>query len=406
MKLITKYLKLYFQSPYLKKELSLAFFPFLLLFTVFYSNNLHLVVFDNTVFNFIFRLSILYYLWILFWRKFAKSLFTYLPLGLVLGIISLTVITDIPNKKIYILVFALLLNLLLYKFVKIRSVLYIFLFFIFISQVIQGFYKKEKRFQVSEDLLKTFDRTKYNQPIQNKLNVYYLLADGYPSFRTLETQDRIDNSEFLQLLTQKGFSTNENAFTNYPRTYTSMQATFQMKHHYYDGLHNINSTEMPISKYVIGGFNPVMSRFYNNGYSVYIIPYKTSDELRLKQEYKKWNGTVNKRVDVESQKQDIYWFLQYLDRIIIPNYPGSYFNEITQKDIEILPTVKLIQINSSYDATNKFIFSNAVFNIKETNPKFMYVHNSTLVNSDICLNKSTKDYHYRKGLIDSIEMCQ
>ena len=254
-----------------------------------------------------------------------------------------------------------------------------------------------------KDFVESFNIAKYNKKIKNKISVYYLLADAYSSFETFRTQDNIDNSIFLEELNKRGFSTNKNAFANYARTYTSLQSTLEMKHHYYKGINSINTTEIANSKYIIGGFNPVMSRFYNNNYSVYITPYKSSEELRKKITPKKWDGKIQKKEDVERQKQDIFWFLTYLDRLVIDNYPGSYFTDINKSFIETLPLVQIPNTKFEYDSSNQFIFSNVILNIKDESPKFVYVHNPTLVDGGICLKAGTKDYYFRKGTIDQLQ---
>ena len=241
------------------------------------------------------------------------------------------------------------------------------------SQLINFFYKYDKRINIiqSEKKSANFDRTieKYTKPLKKSYSVYYLLVDSYPSFETLKKQYNIDNSPFMDYLEKKGFSTNKNAYSNYSGTYMSMQATFQMKHNYYKNM-DFDTTESHISRYIMAGANPVMGRFYNNGFSVYINPY--NDKMSLKKlisHFKKWNGKVEDRIDLDYTKQDIYWFLRYFNLMRSGNLNYLYDKSFHSQNMQ------LVSLEKHKYQENNLLYLKKIQKINiDSVSRFVYIH--------------------------------
>ena len=286
-------LKKYFKSNHFKNDLILSVIPYFMVVLLFYSNNLHLAYFDLSLLKYLLYFSFFSFIWVIIWKKTWFSYLIYLPLGFSLAFSSLLVLTQIPYKVWYFYIFSFSFIFLFGSLKKIQNTTYILITTILITQLIQGVYQYSKINQEKFDISNHFSLRLYKEPLKKSYSVYYLLADAYASFEVLKTEDRLDNSDFINWLEKKGFSVYNNSYSNYARTYTSMQATFEMKHHYYKNM-NLNTTETPNGKYIMAGANPVIARFYNNGFSVYINHYPERFR-KEEQSLKKWNGKVEKK---------------------------------------------------------------------------------------------------------------
>ena len=366
MKILQKIIS-YFKSLTFIQDLVLSFTPSFMFGALFYSNNSHLVHFDNSVLRFLSSLSLLFFIWILISKKafFLK----YLPIGFSFAFCFLVIFQQIPHKNIFIYVFSFLFAILIYYLRNYMKNIYIFYSCILLSQSLQGHFKYKKGTKIN--ISKSFDLSikKYNKPLKKSYSVYYLLVDNYSSFQSFKTIYQIDNSSFLNWLETKGFSVNQNAYSNYARTYTSMQATFQMKHNYYKNM-NLYNLETPIAKYVMAGANPIMGRFYNSGFSVYINPYGLG---KIKQ-ISKWNGKVEKKIDLEFLKNDIYWFIMY-------------YNDITSSDIRVF---NLTSKSSNHGRQEHYIHKIKKINMKES-PVFVYLHFHLNNNYKVCSGNNDRE---------------
>ena len=63
-------------------------------------------------------------------------------------------------------------------------------------------------------------------------NVYYVLADGYPSRSALKRIYGFEQPWFYGALRRRGFEIHHAAYSNYEATMLSMSSTFAMAHHY------------------------------------------------------------------------------------------------------------------------------------------------------------------------------
>lgn len=64
----------------------------------------------------------------------------------------------------------------------------------------------------------------------SKYNVYHIVLDKYTSNKVLEESFNYDNSEFTQILRDKGFKVNLDAHTNYPHSLYSLSSTLNMQY--------------------------------------------------------------------------------------------------------------------------------------------------------------------------------
>ena len=61
-------------------------------------------------------------------------------------------------------------------------------------------------------------------------NVYYIILDGYPRNDVIKKHLNFDNSEFTNLLKQRGFHVAENSYANYSFSSTSISSTMNMNY--------------------------------------------------------------------------------------------------------------------------------------------------------------------------------
>lgn len=65
---------------------------------------------------------------------------------------------------------------------------------------------------------------------KDKPDIYYIVFDRYTNAETLKQQFNYDNSEFIKSLTDKGYTTNNDAYSNYPYTTMSISSTINAQY--------------------------------------------------------------------------------------------------------------------------------------------------------------------------------
>lgn len=93
-------------------------------------------------------------------------------------------------------------------------------------------------FKTTQRLWTIRDQLGYSYPVatieaakqtsKTKPNIYYLVLDRYASNETLERQYSYDNSGWTNFLSDQGFVTRQNAYSNYPFTPQSVSSTLAM----------------------------------------------------------------------------------------------------------------------------------------------------------------------------------
>jgi len=63
-----------------------------------------------------------------------------------------------------------------------------------------------------------------------RMDVYYIILDGYASFSTLKEVYNYDNSDFIQYLEGKGFYIASKSVSNYPSSFLSMASSLNMEY--------------------------------------------------------------------------------------------------------------------------------------------------------------------------------
>lgn len=69
-----------------------------------------------------------------------------------------------------------------------------------------------------------------NQNISSKPDIYYIVFDRLTSPEILKQNFNFDSSELVNFLTQQGFVTRQNAYSNYPFTMSSVSSTMAMRY--------------------------------------------------------------------------------------------------------------------------------------------------------------------------------
>ena len=106
-----------------------------------------------------------------------------------------------------------------------------------------------------------------NEPYDNitfkhKPNVYIITVDGYGRKDMLKRHLNFDN-ELIPYLEENGYTVIENSHSNYPITFLSLSSTFTGSYLFKEGQQFFSRA--PLYK-IIGGTNPVVNVFQENGY--------------------------------------------------------------------------------------------------------------------------------------------
>lgn len=110
-----------------------------------------------------------------------------------------------------------------------------------------------------------------NIVFKNNPNIYMIEMDGYVNSEELRKPPySFDNTEMQSKLESWGFNNYKNFRSNYYSTLSSNASLFAMKHHYYFDP-STASKELPHSREIIVGDNPVLRILKSNGYQTNLI---------------------------------------------------------------------------------------------------------------------------------------
>lgn len=171
-------------------------------------------------------------------------------------------------KIIACIVGAILLGVLLQKYIKFLIVFQLFMAFVaLLFWVTPKMYESVTSTTLWMEQPDDIAQVKFKK----KPNVYIIQPDGYANFSELKRGHyNIDNSVFELFLEEQNFTLYNDFRSNYYSTLTSNASLFAMKHHYYNNT-DYKNVEPYTSRYVIAGNNPVISIFKNNGYKTNLI---------------------------------------------------------------------------------------------------------------------------------------
>jgi len=120
---------------------------------------------------------------------------------------------------------------------------------------------------ISEKTAKISLKTKIDSKIQKDLpDIYYIVPDGYGRSDILEIYYDFDNSEFTNLLSEKGFFVAYDSITNYRRTILSLASSLNLKYvNYLTDLLGKNSYDIGVLNEMINN-NFVVKFLREKGY--------------------------------------------------------------------------------------------------------------------------------------------
>ncbi|WP_299118709.1 sulfatase-like hydrolase/transferase [uncultured Winogradskyella sp.] len=162
---------------------------------------------------------------------------------------------------------ALLLGVLLGKHIKKLMVFQLFLafiaFFLMTPKLYSSIFQSVEWMQQPDDI--------ENVVFKMTPNIYLIQPDGYANFSELKKGHyKIDNSEFENYLSAKGFNLYNDYRSNYFSTISSNSSLFSMQHHYYNYMDQ-KRVESYKSRSIIAGNNPVIDIFKKNNYSTSLL---------------------------------------------------------------------------------------------------------------------------------------
>lgn len=292
----------------------------------FYNANYKLVLFDYTVPLFLMGCFAVTFLWVWVCDRYYKLFLSLLPLSGIIGMVIASSFFYEATEIVFVSVVFITTIFIPFFILKISNIKPVAVFYgiLLLALGVDAVIKIYNEKSFKSQYIKNFDINQYQHTFTTKHNVYYLLADGYSSYKTLLNEDKIDNGEIYNWLENKGFSVYKNAFSNYPKSYSSMEATFNMKHHYLKDFSPI-STQGYNSYLVMAGYNNVVKEFYNNNYDIY-HGHMGKFENKSYETYDH-GGTV-----------DLYWLFSATRTYIIfkhfmPKKASSYITDLFTKTV-------------------------------------------------------------------------
>lgn len=165
-----------------------------------------------------------------------------------------------------VLLIAVLLGLVFYKYFKKIVVIQFLLAGIVFAKLVPDVYKHV-----------TYSNSWMAQPdhieqttFKKKPNIYFIQPDGYANFSELKRgYYNFDNSKFEYFLKNNSFKLYDYR-SNYVSTLSSNSSLFAMKHHYYNNT-SVKAKELYNARQIIVGKNPVISILKNNNYKTFLI---------------------------------------------------------------------------------------------------------------------------------------
>jgi len=209
--------------------------------------------------NYIFKISFL--------KKFKKYSLPFLNVFGFMFLMTICYYAGIHEKWVILsffiaLGFALLLNKFLNKVVVIQLLLAIIALFSLTPKVVKLINYSSEWKELPDDII--------NVKFKSHPNIYFIQPDGYVNFSELKGGVyHIDFSEMDTYLKNHKFNYYDGFRSNYSSTLSSNSATFNMKHHYYNDVTELN--EMMNARKNIIYENAVLSILKQNGYKTHLI---------------------------------------------------------------------------------------------------------------------------------------
>jgi hypothetical protein len=194
-----------------------------------------------------------------------------------------------------------------------------------------------------------------NNPINNNLpDIYYIIAERYPSEKSLDKYFNYDNRGFITFLRKNNFYVADDSKSNYMITYLSLASSLNMN--YLDGYIK------KVSKDTIDR-NPLINLIQNN----YVIWYLKNKGYKYVHIGSNWIPTIsNKAADVNFPYQK--------------NLLSSEYDENFLQTTMIYPFISKFLSTSKIDvrSQHRILINGQVKNLKQatkiTGPKFVFAH--------------------------------
>ena len=331
---------------------------------------------------FITSVTIIHIFWIRFW-EFSNLAIAYFGVyTLVGGMLSVTLLNGVvlylaDGVSLYrfLLTFMVmgLIGLFIVLFDKKSIIIQCFLTIMIATNTWQYVKKMYWDYgKIAQAVTEEYQKLTVQYKFTNKHNVYYLIPDTYPSFHKLQQQDTFKNRDMYDFLVKNNFSIQENAFSNWSFTLSSMGATFNMHSPKFSVQDDRKHLKQIAAYSYANGKNIVVKTFIENDYNVY---YRSTlpdiDEAKDRQVH----GNL-----------DAFWVLRVMSQI----------DPVWNKMHGLLGIKKEISPPHFYTRLQKIPNNN--------NPKFIYLH-SDAVHKDTneCFDTNDKDWNSIQTYYEQIE---
>ena len=209
-------------------KITVGILPFCALIANFYSTNIHLIKFDNSLLLLLSALVALNYIWYICWSPRHKLLAMLPTLGVISILIQINFINSINgfDYLVYTFLTFFCLTIFLY-FTRLFFVFKFFILSVLLTSVIDYSYNSFSSMMVNKKVENDYQSFSQNYTLKSTPNIYHLVVDTYPSQESTDV-DKIKNKNILKFLKSKEFYINNNAYSAYDGTYRSMSSIFNM----------------------------------------------------------------------------------------------------------------------------------------------------------------------------------
>ncbi len=172
----------------------------------------------------------------------------------------------------------------------------------------------------------TRERARFEKVVlKQRPNIYFILAESYPSRKHLETCFHVKNGAFYRRLENWGFHVNHAFLSNYNYTLASLSSILTMTHHRLKIA--VGDNEAVSAREIISGlrYNPVLDILKRNGYYIQYL-HQTDYQLRKGAE-----------VDFYAPRYSLYQALKYFWHPVsehrTPEIPDETFLDLIRQRI-------------------------------------------------------------------------
>ena len=368
----------------LRNHISLAVLVSLFLVAAMYMTAAH-ILHNNISWQFIVFMGIvtaIHVFWMRFW-EYRSLLMAYVGVyTLVGGMLSVTLLHDIivasaDGSSLLRFTFTFMVMGVIGLFIVLfdKKIIAIQCFLMAMVTVNTWQYIKKVYWDATdiEQTMQThYDNLTVKHQFIHKPNIYYLVPDTYPSFDKLAQMDTFKNREMYDFLKNNQFYIQDEAFSNWPSTNTSMGTTFNMKSPQLSDYKSVMHMGNIMAYSFIQGKNIVIKTFEKNGYDIYLRYSGTS--IAERKEKRLHNNYDAFRVLIEMSQLEPLW----------------------KKVYDLLGLKKEISPPHFYTALQKIP--------NDKTPKFIYSH-SNFIHKDIkeCFNTINKDFDNIQTYYEQIE---